>query len=451
LQARREYLMDASSENVDPRSRALQQAFLALMEPEVGRRVGESAGMSSESHDLLLAAVETATASPEEREDFMAQAQALAESAVDASWRQIEEMRRNAPGIPVFRTLDTLPALLLGVPLRPFVSTSEATPPGLSRYDIGMRHKVAHGIVGAALTGQPASVGFSGFRMPSERLVERFHVAILQAGAVAGLLLTGTINPEDGCECHTMVTDRIMASLGVGGRDRPDHGPVRTLDEILAEKGLTKAFHDRFVDAWNVAQDLLGPARASGLLDREAEQLHTAGRITIDPVAVAFAVNDIARISAPGTDDLTGPATRMAAMAVAERYVGGGPVHATLSLVSRTPTYRSREHSELTAFTTAFAAVLAGRWRAEQPMSGVAPAWDAVATPEGASTRDRQATSLALTIVKRHWKEIEAAARELIGAGVIDLPACPRRDGPTTGRSSASRPDRRQRGRRRRR
>jgi hypothetical protein len=443
--------MDASSENVDPRSRALGQAFLALMEPEVGRRRGEGAVISSESHDLLMAAVGAAAASPEEREDFMAQARALAESAVDASWRQIEEMRRNAPGIPVFRTLDTLPVLLLGVPLRPFLSTSEATPPGLSRYDIGMRHTVAHGIVGAALTGQPFSVGFGGFRVPGEGLAEKFRVAILQAGAVADLLLTGTPNQENGCGCHTLVTDRIMAALGVEGDDRPDHDPVRTLDAILAERGLTEAFHDHFVDAWNEAEDLVDRARASGLLDRKAEELHMAGRITVNPVEVAHAVNDIAMISTPETDDLAGPATRMAAMAVAERYVGGGPVHATLSLVSRTPTYSSREHAELTAFTTSFAAILAGRWLEEQPTSGVAPAWYGVATPEGASTRDRQATSLALAIVKRHWKEIEVAARELIGAGVIDLPACPRRDGPTTGRSSASRPDRRQRGRRRRR
>jgi hypothetical protein len=424
--------MDASSENVDPRSRALRQASLALMEPEVGRRVGEGAGISSEGHDLLMAAVAAATASPDEREDFMEQAQAFAESAVDAMWPQIEEMLRDGPGIPVFRTLDTWPADLVGVPLRPFMHESEFPPPGLSRYDIGMRHRVAHGIVGAALTGKPFSVGFSGFRVPGKGLAEEFGVAILQAGAVADLLLTGTLNPESGCGCHTMVTDRIMAALGVGGDDRPDHGPVRTLDEILAQQGLTEAFHDRFVDAWNVAEDLVDRARASGLLDLEAEQLNGAGRITVNPVEVAHAVNDIAMISAPTTDDLAGPAIRMAAMAVAERYVGGGPVHATLSMVSHTPFYRSREHARLTSMTVSIAAVLAGCWLAEQPTRGVAPVWEAVATPAHASTRDRRCASLALTVVKRHWQEIEAAARELISAGVIDLPACPRRHGPKT-------------------
>ena len=423
--------MDPSSENVDPRSRALRQASLALMEPEVGRRVGEGPVMSLESHALLMAEVEEATASPEERDDFMEQAGGLAASIVDDNWRPIEEMLWKAPGIPVFRDAETWPADLLGRPLWPFRAGAEAHPAGLSRYDIETRHRVAHGIVGAALTGQPISVGFSGFRVRANGLAEELRVAILQAGAVAETLLTGAPNLEIGCGCHTLVTDRIMEAVGGRGDDRPDDSPVQALSEILAEQGITEAFHDLFVDAWNVAENLVDRARASGLLDREAERLHRAGRITVNPVEVAHAVNDFAMIT-PTTDDLAKPAIRMAAMAVAERYIGGGPVHATLSLVSRTPDYRSRKHAELTAFTVPVAAVLAGCWRAEQPTSGVPPVWEAVATPAHTSTRDRRCASLALTVVKRHWQEIEAAARELIGAGVVDLPACPRRHGPKT-------------------
>jgi len=327
-----------------------------------------------------------------------------------------------------------LPADLLGVPPWLFESTSEAPPLGLSRYDIGTHHRVAHGIVGAALTGQPFSVGFSGFRVQVNGLAGERRVAILQAGAVAETLLTGAPTRETGCGCYTLVADRIMAALGARGDDRPDESPVRAPSEILAGQGI-EALQDLFVemfdDAWNVAENLVDRARASGLLDREAERLHRAGRITVNPVEVAHAVNDFAMIT-PTTDDLAKPAIRMAAMAVAERYIGGGPVHATLSLVSRTPDYRSRKHAELTAFTVPVAAVLAGCWRAEQPTSGVPPVWEAVATPAHTSTRDRRCASLALTVVKRHWQEIEAAARELIGAGVVDLPACPRRHGPKT-------------------
>jgi len=304
--------MDASSENVDPRSRALRQASLALMEPEVGRRVGEGPVMSLESHALLMAEVEEATASPEERDDFMGQAQALAASEVDANWRQIETMMRDAPGIPVFRTLETLPADLLGVPpCWPFESTSEAPPLGLSRYDIGTHHRVAHGIVGAALTGQPFSVGFSGLRVQVNGLAEERRVAILQAGAVADTLLTGAPTRETGCGCYTLVADRIMAALGARGDDRPDESPVRAPSEILAGQGI-EALQDLFVemfdDAWNVAENLVDRARASGLLDREAERLHRAGRITVNPVEVALAVNDFAMIGSSATDDRDRPA-----------------------------------------------------------------------------------------------------------------------------------------------
>ena len=305
-------MMDALSETVDPRSRALKQASVALMEPAVGRRVGEGAVISSESHDLLMAAVEATTASPEERDDFMGQAQALAASEVDANWRQIETMMRDAPGIPVFRTLETLPADLLGVPpCWPFESTSEAPPLGLSRYDIGTHHRVAHGIVGAALTGQPFSVGFSGLRVQVNGLAEERRVAILQAGAVADTLLTGAPTRETGCGCYTLVADRIMAALGARGDDRPDESPVRAPSEILAGQGI-EALQDLFVemfdDAWNVAENLVDRARASGLLDREAERLHRAGRITVNPVEVALAVNDFAMIGSSATDDRDRPA-----------------------------------------------------------------------------------------------------------------------------------------------
>jgi hypothetical protein len=69
---------------------------------------------------------------------------------------------------------------------------------------------------------------------------------------------------------------------------------------------------------------------------------------------------------------------------------------------------------------------------------GVAPVWDEVAPPEGVSDqRSQRFPTLALAVLKHHWPEIEAAAAELLKAGAIDLPACPRHGRPVGARTSS--------------
>jgi hypothetical protein len=261
----------------------------------------------------------------------------------------------------------------------------------------------------------------------SDELAHEFRVPILMAGEIADTQLTGAFNSDDGCGCHAELIHSIAAGVGARPEARPEGGPARALGAQLDAHGLTTAFHDLFVERWEVAGELVEKARASGMLDREAARLHRAGRITINPAEVAFAVNTFVMGDVP-SDDLERPAIRAAAMAVAERYLGGGPVHATLAWVGQSPEYRNEIHAKATNCAVPYAATLAGLWLTDRPAMGVAPVWDEVAPPEGVSDqRSQRFPTLALAVLKRHWPEIEAAAAGLIEAGAIDLPACPRR------------------------
>jgi len=252
-------------------------------------------------------------------------------------------------------------------------------------------------------------------------------VPILLAGEVASTLLSGAFDAKDGCGCHVSAINCIAAIVGAHPEARPGGAPARALGAQLDAQGLTAAFHDLFVERWAVAQSLVENARSSGMLDREAARLHRAGRITIDPVEVAFAVNGFVMDGAT-PDDLERAAIRAAAMAVAERYLGGGPVHATLAWVGRSAGYRNDIHAEATGYAVPYAATLAGLWLADRPAIGVPPVWDAVAPPENVSNPHSQRfPTLALAVLKHHWQEIESAAAELLDAGAIDLPVCPRR------------------------
>ena len=117
-------------------------------------------------------------------------------------------------------------------------------------------------------------------------------------------------------------------------------------------------------------------------------------------------------------------AFRQAAMAVTERYVGGGPVFVTMAICDVSPSYTDDDHCELAAGTVPYAAVLTERWLRERPGGDMPPIWDGVGFADGDDST-RLYVDGALEVLKDHWPEVVATARALLRDGWAELAARP--------------------------
>lgn len=262
-----------------------------MMEAEISCRLGRGPEVSPETHKMINAAMDRATASPAERDDFFAQARDLAESDVDQNWKAFEPLARR--GNLVFSDLGHLPANLIGMPLHPLVPPTSAVPERPTRYDCEVMHRVAHAVVGAALTGQPVSVGFSGIALTQGSGGPERYVPAMLAGNVVDKKLMCDVDSVDGCDCLHQVSEVILWVLGITGvgRERP-------LYEQLEAIGREDDFREYLAKQWTEADRLVRRGFESGFMDVEAERLKETGRITVDPVAAASALG----LPAPESD-----------------------------------------------------------------------------------------------------------------------------------------------------
>jgi hypothetical protein len=227
------HAVNVPSKDAGARGRALGQAVLALMEPAVSRRMGLGDEISRSGYARLEAAKAAGASSPAELDDFMEQASTLAWEAVEQHWGRLAPLVRQDGRAPQFLDLADWPAELVGQPLHPFPPAAEVSAQ-VSSYGVEVRHRVAHGIVGAALSGRAVSVGFAGFRIPGT-LAPEVRAPILIAGAAAAALLTGALDADRGCECGPMLVDAIAAIVGARPEARPAGRSPRALGEQLNE------------------------------------------------------------------------------------------------------------------------------------------------------------------------------------------------------------------------
>lgn len=267
------------------RDRELQQVVLELMEAAVSRRLGRGPEVSRASYKRITASVRRAAATRQEREDFLEQATEIAESSVDENWEAIEPLTQRGVRLS-FRDLEHWPKALAERPLHPLPPVSNVMRDKPSSYEIGIKHRVAHGVIAAAFTGHLISVGFSGFTVPRRAIGETGLVQIMQAGNALELLLAGQIDPERHCECRVLTTACILDALGITGLSG-----IGTLGEQLTAIGQADLFHHYFVNRWNETEPLVKRGLDVGFIDVEATRLAAAGRITIDPVAAAAALD----------------------------------------------------------------------------------------------------------------------------------------------------------------
>jgi hypothetical protein len=266
-----------------PRDRALRRAALAFMEEAVERRMGREMGLSPDAYRLIMDCARSVTRSTRERDDFLGQAWTIADSSVAGQWDLLAPLA-TASGVR-FGGLEDLPADLVG---RPFHAFPEKSSPALSGYDVGAQHLVAHAVVGAALTGRPMSVGFSGFTVPGSTANLRQTVQIMLAGNATEALVAGQIDSFRECECRLLARDFIMKALGIPAPPTPG-----SLAAHLESLSRAQEFHDYYAATFAEADALVRLALESGFMAAEADRLMNCGRISVDPATAAQAIQRV--------------------------------------------------------------------------------------------------------------------------------------------------------------
>lgn len=263
----------------DERLQALQRAVNAAMERAVAWRLARSNEVSAQRLAQFRAAMNGVATSDEERADFCLQAVAMADDVVERNWNVIEPAIRGSGGVASL-ALHEWPIDLIEEPLRPAGSSGAWT-----TYGTMLRHRVAHGIVACALTGRPAHVGFSSWDYEGQlTLVD--YVQALEAGPMCDSQPAARPDDDDPCDCHEHSLAATVAALGLN--IPPEADAEAWVQRMQRSPQVLEFKHQQHSSAGKI----LVRSLASGLLDAEALRLHEAGRITIDPVAVAAALNN---------------------------------------------------------------------------------------------------------------------------------------------------------------
>jgi hypothetical protein len=269
------------------RERLLRQAVCAITEDVAAESLKGFPDVSPSSKARLDAAVQQATCLGEERGDFLIQAHEIADEAVNNSLVAVQGLLGAYGVAPVFSDLEDWPIYSVDVPLPAISPSADASRTNPSSYEIGLLHRVAHGFLAAALTGQRVSVGFSGFRVPNSAASSRHRLRILLAGQVVDMLVARGQPPKGGCECSTLAFEFILRELAITGLSG-----VGTLFEQLEAVGQTQVVHGYFMAAWTKTGPLVVEALESGLLQAAAAELNADGRITVDPDRAREALGD---------------------------------------------------------------------------------------------------------------------------------------------------------------
>jgi hypothetical protein len=257
---------------------------MSLMQTCAQRRLGLEIGMDPTSHEILMNAIAQAATTEQERDDFKAQAEMLAESALTANWDMVVSLTEKGGGVPRFRRPEDWP----DVPIRPidWIGTDASEPAAVSEHDLRVQHLVAHGLVGAALTDSPVSIGFGGFRvLKAARFADDVAVTVLSAGGVSDLLIAGVVDPEDRCGCAHHAMAIVLDTLGI-----PHLEGQGMLPDLLASTGRTADVEEYMRARCVAAGTLVERLRQTSLYREECHRLPRLGRTVIHPAAVTAAL-----------------------------------------------------------------------------------------------------------------------------------------------------------------
>ncbi len=260
---------------------ALASAVMALMGSVVEERLGRGRRIDAESLDIAEKARDRVALTDEARDDFMCQADLLARSTVDLQWASIEPLTRH--GSPVFRGLADWPSNLAGQAPEPHASERQPGDPDDSLNRETAVHLVAHALAATALTGQATSVGFSGFSLPGFSDWARKCQSILAAN-IATFMVFGRMGNVDLCRYCDQAAEAMGYALGL----EPDG---RTVDELIAASDRAEELKQTGREIGWAAEDLTRRLLESGTLEADAERLCDQGRISIEPLDVAIALN----------------------------------------------------------------------------------------------------------------------------------------------------------------
>ena len=261
--------------------RQIGQAAVALCEAIMQREASGELAVSSETAEVIEAALGVVVHDEVERGDFLDQALALAEEIVAQNRPALEGLHR-AGGVVAFRTLETWPDRLTHKPLQPLSSagTDQAgqTTGRISDYEARSLHQAAHAFIGALLTNESVTAAFGRFRLtpsptdcPPDVLVR-----VLLAGAIVDQLVEATPSK---CPCGQMAMEEIALACGVRADAR------HTIDESVQRAGKTTEVRDRFVASWEAIGPMVEDALRRGRLEMIAAGLRRSGGVTVAPPA----------------------------------------------------------------------------------------------------------------------------------------------------------------------